>query len=167
MEVKTSMQCPRTNTPLKKVNVGKVPVYLSEACGGVFLENQSLKQFERPEEKRGKALATHLAQFHNELLNLEARVNCPTCVETVMLRRFYSPLHVVEIDECPCCGGIWLDTGELSKLQSLMLNEKERALLRAQLLEQHRVSEIKGLPHLRDNWHRRSNKIDKLFDMAS
>tara|TARA_R110002167_G_scaffold28926_24_gene96830 strand:+ start:3535 stop:4038 length:504 start_codon:yes stop_codon:yes gene_type:complete len=161
------MLCPRTNTQLIKVNVGKVPVYVSEACGGVFLENQSLKLFECPESKRGKVLSIHLAQFNNELLSLDKRVNCPVCTDTVMLRRFYSPLHVVEIDECPSCGGIWLDTGELSKLQSLMLNEKERAILRSQLLDDHRMSEINGLPHKHDNWHHRNDKIDSLFDIAT
>jgi uncharacterized protein len=104
-----------------------------------------------PNEKRGKALASHLAQFDNQLLSLEKRVNCSICIDTVMLRRFYNPLHVVEIEECPSCGGIWLDTGELSKLQSLMLSEKERALLRLQLLDEHRMSEIRGEPHFRDN----------------
>jgi Zn-finger nucleic acid-binding protein len=167
MEVETSMQCPRTNTPLKKVNVGKVPVYVSEACGGVFLENQTLKLFKCPDDKRGHTLANHLKQFHGELLELVERVSCPTCADTVMLRRFYSPLHVVEIDECPGCGGIWLDTGELSKLQSLMLNEKERALLRHQLMEENRRIEIKGLPHKHDYWKRRSDKIDKLFELTA
>ena len=89
------------------------------------------------------------------------------CDNTGMLRRFYSPLHVVEIDECPGCGGIWLDAGELEKLQSLMLNEKERALLRHDLMREHDTIEIKGLPHIRDNWHKRSDKVDAFFDIAS
>ena len=109
------MKCPRTRTPLKKVSVGKVPVYISEACGGVLFENQTLKSFECPNDKRGKALATHLSQFHSELAVLKERVSCPLCIDTGMLRRFYRPLHAVEIDECPGCGAIWLDTGELEK----------------------------------------------------
>ena len=118
------MYCPRTKTALKKINVGKVPVYVSEACGGVLFENQTLKDFECPSDKRGKALANHLSRFHNEIADLKQRVSCPLCSDTIMLRRFYSPLHAVEIDECPGCGAIWLDNGELEKLQSLMLNEK-------------------------------------------
>lgn len=160
------MICPRTQTQLKKVNVGKVPVYVSEACGGVLFENSTLKNFESHTDKRGKALAKHLSQFHKELADLQRRVNCPLCTDTVMLRRYYSPLHVVEIDECPGCGAIWLDTGELEKLQSLMLNEKERAILRHELMKEHERIDIKGLPHKHDNWHRRSAKIDALFDLA-
>lgn len=161
------MLCPRTNTALKKINVGKVSVYVSEACGGVFFENQTLKLFDSTQKQRGQALTAHLNQFHTQLLSLDAKILCPMCDKTVMLRRYYSPLHIVEIDECPGCGGIWLDTGELSTLQSLMLNEKERALLRAQLLEDHRFGKIEGLPHTHDTWHRRIDKIDRLVDIAA
>lgn len=161
------MICPRTGTELKTINVGKVPVYVSNKCGGVFLENQTLKMFECPNEKRGNALVNHLSQFHSEPLNLDHRVSCPACPDTVMLRRYYSPLHSVEIDECPGCGGIWLDTGELAKLQALMLNEKERAILRAELMAEHRQPKIEGTPHLRDNWIRRNDKIDNLMELAS
>lgn len=161
------MNCPRTQSLLKKINVGNVPVYVSELCGGVFLENQSLKDFESAEGKRGKALTKHLEQFHIELMNEAERVKCPFCKDTIMLRRFYSPLHVVEIDECPECGGIWLDTGELAKLQSLMLNERDRAMLRAQLMEDNRPSIIEGLPHLRDRWILRSDKIDNLLSLTT
>lgn len=161
------MKCPRTDSILTKVNVGKVAVYVSERCGGVFLENHTLTLFECAESDRGKALSKHLSQFHNEGLNLSERVECPSCVDTVMLRRYYSPLHVVEIDECPGCGGIWLDTGELSKLQSLMLNEKEKTLLRNKLLEEHRQPKIEGLPHLRDSWIKREKKVDHFMELIS
>ncbi|MEH6713424.1 MAG: zf-TFIIB domain-containing protein [Paraglaciecola polaris] len=160
------MLCPRTHSPLKKVNVGKVPVFVSEVCAGVFFENATIQHFEKPSERRGATLAAHLEKFHGELLGLDERVNCPTCTDTVMLRRFYSLSHAVKIDECPGCGGIWLDTGELAKLQSLLLNEKERALLRAQLIETHRPSEISGLPHIHDNWLLRDNKISNLIDLT-
>ena len=136
------MKCPRTRTPLKKVSVGKVPVYISEACGGVLFENQTLKSFECPNDKRGKALATHLSQFHSELAVLKERVSCPLCIDTVMLRRFYSPLHAVEIDECPGCGAIWLDTGELEKGN---LNIDYEAL---NWVESQEVSEIESIKFL-------------------
>ena len=92
------MKCPRTQTKLTRINVGKVPVFVIEACGGVFLENQTLALLESPQEERGRALEKHLRQFHHALPTLDERVNCPAYDDTVMLRRFYSPLHVVEID---------------------------------------------------------------------
>lgn len=63
-------------------------------------------------------------------------------------------------------GNIWLDSGELPQLQQLMLNPKERALLRQQLMSEHRPANIEGMAHLRDRWIKRSDKIDKLFALA-
>ncbi|MBF7074451.1 zf-TFIIB domain-containing protein [Glaciecola sp. MH2013] len=160
------MECPRSKTPLKKINVGKVPVYVSEQCGGVFLESSTLSLFECPTSERGQALVNHLSQFHDDTLDLSCRISCPSCADTVMLRRYHSPLHVVEIDECPGCGAIWLDTGELSKLQSLMLNEKERSLLRAQMLEQHRTPNIESMPYINDYWIKREKRIGGLMEIA-
>ena len=160
------MKCPRTQSELTLIKVGKVPVFVSEACGGVFLESQTLALFEFPQEERGRALEKHLRQFHHQLSELDNRCWCPICPDTVMLRRYDSPLHVVEIDECPGCGGVWLDTGELKHLQSLLLNAKERAILRQQLMHDHQPVKIEGMEHLRDRWIKRSDKIDKLFELA-
>tara|TARA_R110000744_G_scaffold143323_1_gene255176 strand:+ start:5260 stop:5493 length:234 start_codon:yes stop_codon:yes gene_type:complete len=77
------------------MNVGKVPVFVSEACGGVFFENATIQYFEKPSERRGAALPSHLESFHGKLLGLDERVNCTTCADTVMLRRFYSLSHAV------------------------------------------------------------------------
>lgn len=39
-------------------------------------------------------------------------MNCPTCnVPLVIAER-----HLVEIDYCPRCRGVWLDRGELDKI---------------------------------------------------
>ncbi len=160
------MQCPRTHTKLNHVKVGGVPVYISQACGGVFLEMHALPLFEKSEEKRGEVLVKHLSQFQAPLPDLNIRIRCPVCTDTVMSRRFYSPLHVVEIDECPGCGGIWLDGGELAKLQALMLTDKDKALLRAQMIDTHRPSHLQELPYKYDNWAGCENKLDALLSLA-
>ena len=36
------------------------------------------------------------------------------------------PPVVTEVDECPGCGGFWLDAGELSKIRDLFETEEER-----------------------------------------
>jgi Zn-finger nucleic acid-binding protein len=41
-------------------------------------------------------------------------------------RRMFSPKVAVEIDECPACGGFWLDAGELQQIR-LTKNYIERA----------------------------------------
>jgi Zn-finger nucleic acid-binding protein len=42
------------------------------------------------------------------------------------MRHFFSVKKEVEVDECPGCGGFWLDAGELVKIRSLFKTEEER-----------------------------------------
>jgi len=41
---------------------------------------------------------------------------CPRCPELVLERKWFSDLKQVEIDQCPKCGGVWLDAGELEEV---------------------------------------------------
>jgi len=43
-----------------------------------------------------------------------------------MLRHFESMQRRVTVDECPQCGGEWLDAGELATIRSEYTNEDER-----------------------------------------
>jgi len=43
-----------------------------------------------------------------------------------MMRHFFSVKRQVEIDECPSCGGIWLDSGELGQIRGQYRSEQER-----------------------------------------
>ncbi|TCI01075.1 GTP-binding protein EngA [Corallincola luteus] len=165
------MLCPRTKTPLKKLKVGGIEVDVSEACGGVFFDNQELSKFENGKEIRGEALAKHLKQFNTTLLNEHERVNCPKCEDVVMMRRYFSPLNVLEIDECPGCGGIWLDTGELEKMHDLAISKKERALLRGQLMDQYREAPKPQVTKVRKRQpfvtaHSAPSRYDWIMDLA-
>jgi len=56
----------------------------------------------------------------------------------------FSPLKVVEIDECPGCAGIWLDSGELAKIHENHLTPKERKLLAHEMATNHGFITIKS-----------------------
>jgi Zn-finger nucleic acid-binding protein len=43
-----------------------------------------------------------------------------------MMRHFYSMKQRVEADECPGCGGYWLDIGELTAIRKEFKTEEER-----------------------------------------
>lgn len=44
-----------------------------------------------------------------------AKRPCPRCPGIHMSRHFFSVKRQVEIDDCPSCGGVWLDAGELAE----------------------------------------------------
>jgi Zn-finger nucleic acid-binding protein len=45
-------------------------------------------------------------------------VHCPRDTDVVMMRRRFSAGQPVMIDECPACGGVWLDADELSAIRA-------------------------------------------------
>lgn len=159
------MLCPRTKKPLKPIKVGGIDVQISEHCGGVFFNQFAIEKFKSPDEKRGKALRTHLKKFAQQLANEDQRINCPQCPDVVMMRRYYSPLKIIEIDECPSCAGIWLDAGELSSLQNIKLSESELAHLRLQMLD--KTSPIIEPPQYKQNNNDQSNSLDSIYSIIS
>jgi Zn-finger nucleic acid-binding protein len=95
------------------LRVGGVETDVCEDCGGVWLDRLELARFQAPGSLIGEALEAHLGQFARVILGGAARLRCPRHPGVVMLRRRYSRDVAVEIDECPECGGVWLDADEL------------------------------------------------------
>ena len=156
------MKCPRTGSLLKTVKVGKIAVDVSEQCGGVFFDNLELDKFDEKHEIRGEVLVEHLSQFEAHILDPDKRINCPKCEDVVMMRRFYSPKQVLEIDECPNCAGIWLDAGELELLRKNFSTESERIAMCEQM-----ILEIDKHPDVIKQRIDYENTISKLENFAS
>jgi len=119
------MKCPRTGTEMKQIEIGGVKVDYSEACGGVWLDNYELMKFDEVHESAGEELAALTAAPGKIPYDPSARLNCPKDPDFVMARRFHSARAEVEIDECPLCGGIWLDAGELKRIRELFPTEED------------------------------------------
>lgn len=113
---------------MRHVEVEKVGVDISPGCGGVWFDNYELMKFDEAHETSGRDLVLLLEPYYSEVTDREKRLRCPReeCGGVVLMRRFFSPARAVEIDECPRCGGIWLDPGELALLREKFPTEKER-----------------------------------------
>ena len=109
--------CPRSSTPLTPLRIGGTSTDVCEDCGGVWLDRLELDRFETRDAVFGDALEAHLSQFPPTLIDHSTRLRCPHHVDVTMLRRKFSPVVPVEIDECPACGGIWLDSDELALIR--------------------------------------------------
>jgi len=130
------MKCPRTGSLLKRVKLGKIEIEISEECAGIFFDQFELERFDEKHEIEGEVLIKHLSKFKPIVLKNDSRINCPKCENVVMMRRFYSPKHIVEIDECPGCAGIWLDAGELDLIRKHFSTESERLAMCEQLTKE-------------------------------
>lgn len=153
------MKCPRTGTLLKTVKVGKIEVEVSEQCSGVFFDNLELEKFDEKHEVEGDLLALHLRKFKTTKIRENERIKCPKCINIVMMRRFYSPKHIIEIDECPGCAGIWLDAGELDLVREHFSNENERLEMCDQL--QREVDNHPDVIKHRKAYDKRISKLEK------
>jgi Zn-finger nucleic acid-binding protein len=120
------MKCPACGNVLQGMTVGDVTVDVCRGgCGGIWFDHHELRKFDEPHEAAGEAL---LDVEKNEKMHVDhaRKRNCPKCRTVVMKREFFSAQRQVEIDECPQCGGVWLDYGELGTLRRLYQSPQER-----------------------------------------
>lgn len=81
-------------------------------CGGIWFDATEL----------GRVSARAATTLHTIWQVLVSNVKltkprmCPRCPNHVLERKWFSDLKRVEIDQCPKCGGVWLDAGEFSRI---------------------------------------------------
>jgi Zn-finger nucleic acid-binding protein len=120
------MQCPACNNTLQSMTAGDIEVEIcNKGCGGIWFDNHELLKFDEPHEEAGVALLDIERDPATEVDHSQRR-SCPKCGDAVMMRHFFSVKRKVELDECPACGGIWLDYGELGQIRELFATEAER-----------------------------------------
>jgi Zn-finger nucleic acid-binding protein len=111
---------------MKEVEINKVEIDICEDCGGVWFDNLEFEKFDEVQESAGDQLVNLLAGCRKKPVDLSQRVNCPRCPDTVLMRHFESALRKIAIDQCPSCGGIWLDAGELAEYRKLFPGEEDK-----------------------------------------
>ena len=120
------MKCPACGNTMTKKTIAGVGLDVCEGgCGGVWFDWFELQKFDESHEHAGEELL-NVARDESVIVDHEARRNCPRCQDIVMMRHFFSPKMEVEVDECPKCGGFWLDPGELRSIRDQFENEAAR-----------------------------------------
>ena len=113
------MNCPACGRELTTMTAGPIEADVcANGCAGIWLDHFELEKVDEQSETAG---ATLLAIPGDPSLTVDPsrRRSCPKCgPETVMMRHFESVARKVAVDECPSCGGIWLDAGELNVVRS-------------------------------------------------
>ncbi len=82
-------------------------------CGGIWFDPTEL---ERVDARAATTLHTVWQAPPEKRVALTEPRYCPRCSQQVLDRRWFSALEKVEIDQCPKCGGIWLDAGEFTRI---------------------------------------------------
>jgi len=92
---------------------------------GLWFDRFELDKVDEPHESAGQALL-EMQRDPDLHVDREARRLCPRCQDVVMMRHFFSHRKQVEVDECPACGGFWLDAGELAAIRDQFDSDEER-----------------------------------------
>ena len=112
------MKCPACFNQLKQVQIGSLVVDVCEGgCGGVWFDAFELQRVDEEQELAGERL---LEIRRDERIKVDParKRECPRCEGIKLKRHFSSAKRRVEVDECPNCGGYWLDGGELAKIRA-------------------------------------------------
>jgi uncharacterized protein len=120
------MKCPACHRALRTRTVAGVTVDLcSGGCGGIWFDQGEFKKFDEPNEKAGEELLD-IAHAPGGHVDRSQRYRCTKCPDSMLMRHFVSAKLAVVIDECPTCGGVWLDPGELRQIRSEYPSEEAR-----------------------------------------
>ena len=119
------MNCPACASPLTTLNVKALAVDACRGgCGGIWFDNFELKKVDEAAEKLGATLAA--LEFNPKAAMVQHKRPCPRCADITMLQHKFSPAKPVIVDECPNCGGMWLDGGELAEIRRRSLTADDR-----------------------------------------
>ena len=110
------MNCPACASPLVALTVeGLVVDVCRQGCGGIWFDAFELSKVDQAHEKLGEALVA--LEFNPRAPVVPDKRSCPKCLGITMLQHKFSPDKPVMVDECPNCGGMWLDGGELAEIR--------------------------------------------------
>ncbi len=119
------MTCPCCGNDLKSIVAGDISVDVCDGgCAGIWFDNFELKKFDEPAED-ADAILLNIKRDDSVVLDPGKKRLCPKCGNVVMMRHFFSPKREIEVDECPSCGGYWLDAGELATIRNQYETEME------------------------------------------
>jgi Zn-finger nucleic acid-binding protein len=118
------MNCPNCKRPLKLTSYEGIGIETCEACGGAWLDAPelgkivALRQVKFSENER-QSIAKAAAIRGVVLSSVDRNLVCPKCGGTTDPVNFGGDTGII-IDRCTKCQGMWLDKGELEKIELLV-----------------------------------------------
>jgi uncharacterized protein len=111
------MKCPACYNELSELQVGDLRVDVChQGCGGIWFDAFELQRADEAADAEGEALLEIRRDESVKVDPLRKR-DCPRCQGVKLHRHFFSARRRVQVDQCPNCGGYWLDAGELALIR--------------------------------------------------
>src|SRR5262249_43097061 len=111
------MKCPACFNQLTELQVGRLEVDACQGgCAGIWFDAFELQQVDEKAEHTGDFLLD-IQRDEKGMVDPAHKREWPRCAGIKLKRHLFSTKSRVEVDECPNCGGYWLDAGELAKIR--------------------------------------------------
>ncbi|HEY9175583.1 MAG TPA: zf-TFIIB domain-containing protein [Verrucomicrobiae bacterium] len=112
------MICPACSRELTETQVGAVVVDVCHGgCGGIWFDLFELQRVDEQHEAAGEPLL-NIPRDPAIQVDFSRKRACPRCDGIKLKRHFFSAKRQIEVDQCPNCGGYWLDAGELEAIRA-------------------------------------------------
>jgi uncharacterized protein len=116
------MNCPACGNELTTQNVNGINLNVcAQGCAGIWFDWPELNKFDEVQDSGQEGLM--IEKNESQIVNQSKRYSCPHCNDIVMARHFISTPEDVLVDECPSCGGLWLNGDELDEIRAQFESE--------------------------------------------
>lgn len=157
------MDCPVCKTKLEEIMIDEIAIDACErGCGGIWFDKFELKKVDEPHESAGEKLL-NISRDPNVVVDHNERRHCPKCDDTIMMRHFHSVKKEVVVDECPRCGGFWLDFGELGQIRRQYDSEDERQKAAKEYFKEIFGEKLKKMKEESEEKNEKAKKIARMF----
>ena len=120
------MKCPACLSELAEIQVGPLLVDVCQGgCGGIWFDAFELQRADQAHEPGDPLL--HVQRSPKVVVDSSRKRSCPRCPEIKLHRHFFSAKRRVQVDQCPNCGGYWLDAGELALIRQETTTTEQQA----------------------------------------
>ena len=117
--------CPRCEVAMATKKTGFAAIEECSACHGEFYDAEEIYAAGAVRTDEWKWLARHLRPCPHDTGDAEAML-CPGCKTKMETVQVVGIGHCV-LNKCPTCRGVWLDSGETSKLQEILRGKASAA----------------------------------------
>ena len=112
------MKCPACFNELTELQLGSLTVDACQGgCGGIWFDAFEMEKVDEEQEAAGEPLL-NIQRDERLVVDPSRKRECPRCAGIKLHRHFFSAKRRVEVDQCPNCGGYWLDAGELALIRA-------------------------------------------------
>ncbi len=112
--------CPNCGTGLETINFAGTAIDKCPKCAGIWFDASELKRVKDGDPTGWKEIEDQIAPLPDKPITPDpAWKACPACRQPMYHYRFMLNSDIM-LDQCTACDGIWVDDGELGRMQQFL-----------------------------------------------